>query len=128
MNTLLAALVRTSETIDRITNGESKPLIGRQAALDLHGSYYASLIYRLPSGSGIDNGTTVLMMNQGKAMFMMGFHHMDEHGCYDGWTQHIVTVRPTLTGYTYTCSGPNRNDIKDYLVETLQRVLEAELA
>lgn len=127
MNTLLAALVRTSETIDRITNGESKPLIGRQAALDLHGSYYASLIYRLPSGSGIDNGTKVLMMNQGKAMFMMGFHHMDEHGNYDGWTQHIVTVRPTLTGYTYTCSGPNRNNIKDYLVETLQLVLEAEV-
>ena len=52
----------------------------------------------LPSGSGWDNGTTLdrERSTPEKLVFVGAFHHMDEHGFYDGWTDHTVTVRPSL--------------------------------
>ena len=53
----------------------------------------------MPSGSGFDCGTqlawekmssggTTIKWN-GKLVFKTSFHHMDEHGGYDGWTEYI---------------------------------------
>ena len=51
-----------------------------------------------PSGSGIDSGTKLdLDANTGgKLVFNTDFHHMNEHGYYDGWSNHQVIVRPCL--------------------------------
>lgn len=74
----------------------------------------------MPSGSGFDNGTVLDsdLSTGEKLVFHTSFHHMDEHGGYDGWTDHTVTVRGSLMhGFTMTISGRDRNDIKEYVHE-----------
>lgn len=70
-----------------------------------------------PSGSGIDAGTQFEFDRSSDTLlvFSTAFHHMNEHGSYDGWTHHTLRVRPAFDGITMTISGPNRNDIRDYL-------------
>lgn len=77
----------------------------------------------LPSGSGFDSGTSLDWDHSTaeKLVFRTSFHHMDEHGFYDGWTDHSVTVRASLLyGITVSVSGKNRNGIKDYIAEQFQ--------
>lgn len=73
----------------------------------------------LPSGSGIDTGTKIDFdrSNHAKLVFTFGYHHMNDGGMYDGWTEHVLTVRPDWRGPDLTISGRNRNDIKDYLYD-----------
>lgn len=82
---------------------------------------------RLPSGSGIDNGTRVKgLTKDGRGIeLLLEFHHHGEHG-YDGWTYHTARVRPSFLGLDISISGPNRNDIKDYLADVLREALNAE--
>lgn len=83
----------------------------------------------MPSGSGFDNGTTldVDASSGEKLVFQTAFHHMDEGGSYDGWTEHRVTVRPSLIhGFTLSISGRNRHDIKEYIADTFGAALGAE--
>lgn len=84
----------------------------------------------LPSGSGVDHGTQVNfeLSNGERLVLSTAFHHMDEHGGYDGWTEHIVTVRPSLAfGYRLSFSGVNRNDIKEYLSDLFSQQLDTLL-
>lgn len=73
----------------------------------------------LPSGSGIDNGTTLVSISTKPERIKLScsFHHMNDQGSYDGWTEHTVNVRPSFHGLDVSISGPNRNEIKDYLHE-----------
>jgi hypothetical protein len=93
-----------------------------------------------PSGSGIDSGTKFYLdansvfdvrdklIPHATLKFSMSFHHMDEWGGYDGWTNHVITVHPDLAmGYRLTISGRNRNQIKDYLYEVYSGWLESEV-
>lgn len=83
----------------------------------------------LPSGSGFDSGTTIdLDRSTGEKIVMQtAFHHMSEHGYYDGWTEHSVTVRPSLMhGFTVMVGGRNRNDIKDFISDDFQHALGRE--
>lgn len=77
----------------------------------------------LPHGSGIDSGVE-FDFNASKPdnlVFTFGFHHMDENGYYDGWTDHTCVVRPTLAdGPDIKITGRDRNGIKDYLGEIFQ--------
>lgn len=71
-----------------------------------------------PSGSGIDCGTKTDLNDWDgrKIVFYASFHHMNDSGYYDGWTEHVFTVYPSLLwGFDMKISGPNRNDIKEYL-------------
>ena len=74
----------------------------------------------LPSGSGIDSGTQIDIENSNgnKIILLTAFHHMNENGYYDGWTEHKIIVKPSLP-YTITLNitGRNRNDIKEYLYQ-----------
>lgn len=84
----------------------------------------------MPSGSGWDHGTTLdLDKSHGdKLVFGGAYHHMNDAGYYDGWTQHHVTVKPSLQfGYCIRIDGSNRNDIKDYLVDTFAQALETQV-
>ena len=83
----------------------------------------------MPSGSGIDAGTHLYLSESTgeKLVFGTSFHHMTE-GMYDGWTEHNITVRPSLIhGFTLTISGRNRNEIKDYLYEVFAEALSITL-
>ena len=86
----------------------------------------------LPSGSGIDNGTRIDIRKCWvksdevvKLTLNTSYHHMNDTGYYDGWTDHVVTIRPTLTssGFSLAITGRNRNDIKDYLGEVFEGAL-----
>jgi hypothetical protein len=84
----------------------------------------------MPSGSGFDNGTRLLPSKStpDKLVFETAFHHLNEHGMYDGWTEHRVTVRPSFVrGFELKISGRNRNDIKDHMYEVFAAALETEV-
>lgn len=72
----------------------------------------------LPNGSGFDSGTKFDFDNSKpeKLIFLTSFHHMDDNGMYDGWTDHKVIVTPSLQfDYNMKVTGKNKNQIKDYI-------------
>lgn len=80
----------------------------------------------LPSGSGIDSGTRLVLDEcHGERLVMTtSYHHMNDAGYYDGWTEHKIVVTPSFTGgINLRISGRNRNDIKDYLHEVFYSAL-----
>lgn len=82
----------------------------------------------LPSGSGWDNGTRVdwAATKPDHIVLFGSFRHMNENGMYDGWTDHTVIVRPSLSQGCYIrITGRNRNDIKSYLHEVFDFALRA---
>lgn len=91
----------------------------------------------LPSGSGFDSGTKVDLSEPrgvprsdgfARIIFTTSFHHMNDGGMYDGWTEHEVKVTPCLhSGFNLSVSGRDRNDIKDYIAETFTHALKTEI-
>ncbi len=89
-----------------------------------------SMLEEFPSGSGFDNGTQIHLglSDDEKLVFLTSFHHMNDNGMYDGWTEHVVTVLPSLgLDFHVKVSGRDRNDIKDHISEMFSTVLDAEL-
>ena len=81
----------------------------------------------LPSGSGIDRGTRVDFdkSTADRIVLVFEFHHMNENGMYDGWTEHTATITPGFNGIHIAIGGRNRNGIKDYLHGVLSHALHA---
>lgn len=78
----------------------------------------------LPNGSGIDSGSKIETISDERIVISCSFHHMDENGYYDGWTDHKITIRSGFyLGFVITVSGRDRNEIKDYLAETYRAAL-----
>src|SRR5262245_54181916 len=51
----------------------------------------------LPSGSGINHGTRLDdRSTPDRIILLCDFHHMSEHGYYDGWTSHQIVITPSL--------------------------------
>lgn len=93
---------------------------------DRHLDRIRQLEQLLPSGSGVDAGTKVdVDVSTGdKIVLHTSFHHMNENGFYVGWTSHMVIVRPTFIGdMNFKITGPNRNDIKEYLGDLFYEAL-----
>lgn len=88
----------------------------------------------LPSGSGIDRGTTINVerSNADRLVLDVPFHHMDGSGFYCGWTDYQIIVRPDWSGIRIAVKGRDRDGIKDYLAETyayqLTRTIRARYA
>lgn len=84
----------------------------------------------LPSGSGINSGVK-FNFDESKAerlIFAFGFHHMNENGYYDGWTEHKLVVTPSLqSGFDLKITGRDRNQIKEYLYEVFSEALEEKI-
>lgn len=81
----------------------------------------------MPSGAGFDNGTTLDLdkSNGDRLVFTTAYHHMNGGGYYNGWTEHTVTVTPSLlNGIVLRVSGRDRNDIKDYIYECFDSALQ----
>ena len=81
----------------------------------------------MPSGSGIDSGCKI-DWNRSTAeriVFNTSYHHMNDGGYYDGWTDHNVIVTASLIhGLSIRITGRNRNDIKDYLHQVFDDALD----
>lgn len=83
----------------------------------------------LPSGSGIDAGCKILVeeSHKDRIVIQTEFHHMNEVGYYDGWTQHKIIVTPSLIyGFDLRITGRDRNGIKEYLAQLFSHALEQE--
>lgn len=84
----------------------------------------------LPAGSGFDSGTELdfEQSTPEELIFNTGFHHMDTHGGYDGWTHHKVVVRASLVFGVYIfVGGGDRNGIKDYIHEVFSGLALTEV-
>lgn len=84
----------------------------------------------MPSGSGFDAGTTIDWDRSTgeKLVFHTSFHHMDDNGSYDGWTEHDVVVKPSLIHeFIIDVKGRNRNDIKEFIAESFDYSLSKEI-
>src|SRR5262249_6157486 len=71
----------------------------------------------LPSGSGINNGTKIDFdkSEPEKIVLSCGFHHMNDVGFYDGWTEHKIAARPSFVHrIDLSIGGRDRNGIKEY--------------
>lgn len=95
-----------------------------------HGNSLDQLVENfMPSGSGIDCGTKLdldacLRLPGQKLVFGLSFHHVNENGMYDDWTEHRVIITPCLcSGFNLRITGPDRNDIKEYLNDVYHHVL-----
>jgi hypothetical protein len=80
----------------------------------------------MPSGSGFDSGTTIDLdaSTADKLVFSTSYHHMNDVGMYDGWTEHDVIVTPDLaSGFKLRITGRDRNGIKEYIAETFDSAL-----
>lgn len=90
-----------------------------------HGEILDAIEKDLPRGSGIDLGTTIdrKQTTRNKIVLNTAFHHIDENGCYDDWTEHKIIVIPSFDGIDIRITGRNRNDIKDYLHEIFDHAL-----
>lgn len=113
---LASVIVRACEAYRNCSATPDHPWGARWASL--LDSIEANL---LPSGGGFDNGTKIdrEATNAKRISLRIDFHHMNEHGFYDGWTNHNVTINPTFSGCEVRVSGSNRNDIRDYIGEVV---------
>ena len=91
--------------------------------------HLSKLVANLPSGGGFDAGTTLDedKSDPTRLVFHTSFHHMNDVGMYDGWTEHVVTIIPTFTGYDIRVSGRNRGELKDYIADVFLSCLSAEV-
>ena len=83
----------------------------------------------LPSGSGFDAGTKVLIdeCKENKIVLGTDFHHMSEVGYYDGWTDHKIVITPCLRfGFDMRISGRDKRNIKEYIADVFHDVLNSE--
>lgn len=83
----------------------------------------------MPYGSGFDSGVELLYAgcDSHRLQFRTSFHHMDEHGSYDGWTEHIVTVFPTFNGIDLRVVGEDRDGILDYIADAFHLALNTTI-
>lgn len=84
----------------------------------------------LPSGAGFDNGSVIVKAESvfDRIVIATSFHHMNEHGCYDGWTEHRVVVEPDMVhDFTIKVSGRDRNGIKDFIADAFREALAGEV-
>ena len=121
MNTI--SLSKLSNLIQAIQSENISP-----EWIDKHTETIEEMCKALPHGSGIDGKCELQMelCQKDKLVFLVEFHHMDEHGGYDGWTYHNIILRPSfIHGYTMHFTGKNRNDIKTYLSDVFHQIFKA---
>ena len=117
----IAQLVQARENCKKSNNREW---------LDKHESRITDLVKSfLPSGSGFDNGTQIDLdeSTPNRLVFHTAYHHMNDGGYYDGWTEHSVIVTPDLaSGFDLRITGRDRREIKDYIGEVFHHALSVD--
>ena len=125
-------LARALSWVERTTESKNPYRTNAEEAVE-------RIMASAPSGSGIDSGTKLLdsvMAKPSKDYGRMAsairlqadYHHINEGGYYDGWTEHTIIIRPSLEyGFTMRITGRDRNQIKDYLHEIYECWLNEEV-
>jgi hypothetical protein len=82
----------------------------------------------LPYGGSIQPQCTVMTGESSpeRVVIDVPWHHMNEHGGYDGWTSYRVIVTPSLLhGISIRITGRDRDDVKGYLLDIFGTTLLA---
>ena len=119
--------VRIQDTCQQIQNCKTS---GNDYWLKQARARLKALEDMLPHGSGIDGNNCILAdkTTNTRIVITTEFHHMNEVGFYDGWTDHVVNAQPSFRGHVVvTVTGRNRNDIKDHLAMEFAESLDQEL-
>lgn len=119
--------LRIATLVNAIKNCERD---GNAEWAEKHGERLAALKEFLPSGSGFDNGTQIDFDQTipEKLVLETSFHHMDEHGGYDGWTDHrIIVTASLLFGFKIRITGRDKRQIKDYIHDAFHDALSREV-
>jgi hypothetical protein len=115
--------MQTTISLSRLANMIQAEKACRQSGnsfADTHEENIDAMLELLPHGSGIDSGVKLLKdeCTNDKLVFSFGFHHMNESGYYDGWTEHKLIVTPSLIhGFSLKITGRDRNYTKEYLYD-----------
>lgn len=139
--TLAQCLYAAQETINRLEE-RSKAAENRaepaksfekseaNEVLDAWFEHLESLDNLLPSGGGFDNGVNLIVYDfkPNRLVFQADFHHMNQDGFYTGWTEHKVIVTPAFNGIEIRVTGRNKNEIKEYIAETIGQALETPVS
>lgn len=120
MSTLLQQLVTTQTALDNCRRS------GNLEWLERHKEKQTELCAHLPSGSGIDGGTTLLSLTESSATLSCDYHHMDPDGFYTHWSSYTITVEATFTGLNVQVVGEGE-DIREYLAEVYHDALSEEV-
>jgi len=112
-----------------ITGSKAKPPYN-----EYHLNKLNELLDKLPTGSGIDAGSTIAFdeCKWDKIVFNSSYHVMDENGFYDGWIDFQVIVRPSFTGFDLKIKPLRRkkyfNDyLHDYIFDVFWDALDSEI-
>lgn len=125
-NKLYKAIAQTVSSLQTCTQWEKDGRGNYAQAIENHRTRLQTLEDCLPAGSGFDRGSSIdLDKSTGdRLVFNTAFHHMDDNGSYTQWTEHTITVEPSLIhDFELTISGRNVNGIKDYIAEHFGYVL-----
>ena len=79
----------------------------------------------LPHGSGFDSGTKIIIddCDENEIVLDTNYHHMNDNGMYDGWTEHKVVIKPDWRGVSIKITGKDKNGIKEYMYEVFDQAL-----
>lgn len=117
-----------------------------------HENVLESLMKHMPSGSGIDAGTKLLLEESSNTelVFLVEYHHTNQNGYYCGWSSRKIVITPSLTSpycmdfIEEDASGADLTEVdeetneeydnsefildstNDYLADTFRQALETE--
>ena len=90
----------------------------------------------LPSGSGFDDGSVVDVnkSNNNKIIIHSAYHHLDNNGFYDGWSNFSIIIKPDLMfGFTLTLIGNTTIrkyfdcDFRNYVIDIFSDTLHKKI-
>lgn len=97
-----------------------------------HREAIEQLLDALPHGSGIDGEWRIEPENCSDSVITLfcSYHHMNDGGYYDGWTDFTVKIRPSFYGIDVKVTGafpPKYRDTREYLQEILHMALSRKV-
>ena len=121
--TFIQAIASTLEAIENCKRANNTGWESR------HGETLDKLSECLPHGSGIDGRCHIdtTRSQSDRVVIVTEFHHMNDGGFYDGWTEHTLVITPAFRGIDIRITGRDRNRIKDYLHEVFYFALMSEI-
>jgi hypothetical protein len=92
--------------------------------VEKHTVYINEILKALPHGSGIDAGMHIDFdrSTETRIIFKFSWHHMDEYGYYDGWTDNELIITPTFGDKDLLIRGQRLKNIKDLLYQIFDHV------
>ncbi len=79
----------------------------------------------LPSGSGFDNGVQfdIVLSRKNRLVFHASYHHMNQHGYYNGWLDYDIFITPDLAdGFSIRTTGVD-SETKGYVGDQMYYAL-----